>query len=159
MMALPHPTQNPGKSRPPETPTLPAVAAIPDFGRSSRRAGTMTSAKMNESMPSSAQPPHEAQNPRTWLGVSATLDGDGMEVDKATHCTKGAHRLQAFPLRRNRVRETRAMICLGRRQTNGYPRTGRRDYVCGANDAAGEPERDRRRVSGRAQGAGYCAGC
>jgi len=41
------------------------VAGMPDFGRSSRSAGTRTSAKMNESMPSRVQPPQDAQNPRT----------------------------------------------------------------------------------------------
>ena len=40
------------------------VASMPDAGSSSVSAGTSTSAYMNESMPSSAQPPQAARNPR-----------------------------------------------------------------------------------------------
>jgi len=42
---------------------------MPDRGSSSVTAGVSTSAKMNESIPSSAQPPQAAQKPRIWLGV------------------------------------------------------------------------------------------
>src|SRR5947207_11760726 len=51
---------------------------MPERGSSSRSAGTITSAKMNESIPSRAQPAHAAQNPRTWFfvrGVFAVTGG------------------------------------------------------------------------------------
>src|SRR5712691_8955877 len=58
---------------------------MPDCGRSARSAGTITSAKMNESMPSRVHPPHEAQNPRTWLGVNRLFFG--METSESESST------------------------------------------------------------------------
>ena len=56
----------------PANTTCGADAGSPDFGSSSVSAGVSTSAKMNESMPSSVHPAHAAQKPRRWALVSAS---------------------------------------------------------------------------------------
>src|ERR1700722_12118323 len=45
---------------------------MPELGSTSRKAGTRTSEKMNESIPSMVHPPQAAQKARFWLDVSGT---------------------------------------------------------------------------------------
>src|ERR1700733_1128289 len=61
---------------------------------------------MKESMPSSAQPPHAAQNPRTWLEVSLMVDFAvstrlGLFHDRRT----SAHRCEMTQYRRGTGRQ------------------------------------------------------
>src|SRR5271170_5620339 len=60
---------------------------MPELGSTSRKAGTSTREKMNESMPSMVQPPQAAQNARFWLDVSGTL---AAEVSTTGLCMRGA---------------------------------------------------------------------
>ena len=67
--ASPQPIRNRANSNPPYWPMLALVAVIPERGSNSRNEGTRTRAYTKESIPSRAQPPHDAQKPRTWLRV------------------------------------------------------------------------------------------
>src|ERR1700677_2298673 len=60
---------------------------MPELGSTSRKAGTSTSEKMNESMPSMVHPPQAAQNARFWLDVSGTLAAG---VSTTGLCMRGA---------------------------------------------------------------------
>ena len=71
----PHPARKTANSTEAANATWLAEPSIPDFGRSSVSAGAKTNAKMKESMPSSVQPSHAAQNPRTCAGVSRSTLG------------------------------------------------------------------------------------
>src|SRR5205814_6184904 len=59
----PQPVRKTANRMEPANPTLPGVAAKPDFGKSSVKAGASTSAYMKESMPSSVHPAHAPQKP------------------------------------------------------------------------------------------------
>src|SRR5579862_2035801 len=106
---------------------------------------------MNESMPSSAQPPQEAQNPRTWLGVRRTFSTGGVIRGKATHFTNSVTRLQGFP------RDVALVIWskFGGLSESGNSGGRRRNDIRGAGGAAREPGCDRRRIPGRAEGAAH----
>jgi hypothetical protein len=60
---------------------------MPELGSTSRKAGTNTREKMNESMPSMVHPPQAAQNARFWLDVSGTLAAG---VSTTGLCMRGA---------------------------------------------------------------------
>src|ERR1700722_4113196 len=60
---------------------------MPELGSTSRKAGTSTREKMNESMPSMVHPPQAAQNARFWLDVSGTLAAG---VSTTGLCMRGA---------------------------------------------------------------------
>jgi hypothetical protein len=46
---------------------------MPELGSTSRKAGTSTREKMNESIPSIVHPPQAAQKARFWLDVRGTV--------------------------------------------------------------------------------------
>lgn len=64
--------------------TFAGEPASPDLGKSSVKAGARTSAKINESMPSSVQPVHVAQKPRTWADVRRTCASVMAKIGQAS---------------------------------------------------------------------------
>src|SRR5579871_110039 len=72
MMDEPHPARNTANMTEPAATTWPGAPLIPDRGNNSLSAGASTSAKMKESMPSSVQPHHAAQKPRTCAPVNGS---------------------------------------------------------------------------------------
>src|SRR3984957_17760985 len=72
MKDVPQPARNTANSTDPANTTRPGEPSIPDRGKSSVRAGASTNAKMKESIPSSVQPSHAAQNPRTCARVNGS---------------------------------------------------------------------------------------
>src|SRR6267154_1532224 len=75
MYEKPQPTRNNANISDPARPITLGVAANPDNGSNSFNAGTSTSAKITESMPSSVQPDHAAQKPMICSRLSVVLRG------------------------------------------------------------------------------------
>src|SRR5471030_372049 len=87
MYEKPQPTRNSANISDPARPITPGVAAKPDKGSNSFNAGTSTSAKITESMPSSVHPDHAAQNPMICSRLSLVLCGSASPMARLDEFT------------------------------------------------------------------------